>query len=972
MEQLPLVMISLFLTCVSMSAILFMAWRALGGERHALTWSIAFAVSSVQWAFNVAWETGWLTNNEMYLVIVNLAGSLTPVLGVAGYRQRAKKHIYLPLMSGIVLAAWGTSLWFAFLQPHAGISHGVLPITAACMFLWTAWILYNVAHDKRSIEWASVAGYLLFTFVEASIAGFALIQGAEFDAGVMAQYQTIFFVTRPTLVVVLGLLALSIFVADLAKRAQDLADYQTLKRKEETEKTWGTLQDAIEAISDVIVIDDGKGVIVTCNNAFANLLKTPKENLVGMRTLDLFDLYSQRFVSVDGEPIETAQQVIQKFWHALTTGARIDVVSHDNKNYIVDVAYLRTGGQVLVGRDVTQLFRARTRLEAAVNSLPIGFAFFDQNNQLVACNQNYEKIHQQDQGWIAQQSIEKLTGNIIRRLETSKSASLVERSSWLHDAVDAIESRKAVNFVSKLDDGRWYELVMEPVEEGGFVTLASDITNRRLLELDLEKNEAQLREILGNQPFPVIVISKEKMLVLFASRAAAEVLSNIDADLRGYRVGDFIPDIESLSANEAELREVRLSKKNGNTFPALISSQDIKYSGKEARVISFIDITNIHELTSELATQRQALFQSEKLNALGTLLAGVAHELNNPLTVVVANAHVLGMSSDDEAMQARIEKITNAADRCSKIVRSFLDIARKSPGEKVSFDVLKCVEQALEISSFGLQEHSITVDVNLAKNLPALDGDPDQFSQAVINLVINAQQALIKCEQPRKITVSAKLDKTGEKIEIHVADNGPGIPEDIEGRIFEPFFSTKKVGEGTGMGLSLVHSIVRAQGGDIELVKSQKGAHFKISVPHSGRQVNIISADKEEKVRLSAQHVLIVDDEPDVLEALSDILILQGHSVVAAGSGAEALQAMASDTFDCVLSDLRMPEMDGPQLYATIQKKFPDMRQRVGFITGNNLSDHARDFLDSCGQPSIGKPFLPEDIALLIDTLCDQ
>ena len=307
MEQLPLLMISLFFTCSALSVIFFMAWRALGGERHALTWCIAFVISSIQWAFNVAWATGWLTNSELHLAVVNLAAPLTSVLGLVGYRQRAKKHIYIPLMAGIVLAAWGASLWFAFIQPHAGLSMGLIPATAACMFLWTAWVLYNVPYQKRSIEWVSVIGHLGFTCVEAVILVLALLQGADFSADVSTKYQAVLFLTRPTMIVVLGLLALSIFVADLAKRAQDLADYQTLKRKEETQKTWGTLQDAIEAIPDVIAIDDGKGVIVTCNDAFSKALEIPKDDLIGMQTLDLFDLYGQRFTSIDGELIKSAQ-----------------------------------------------------------------------------------------------------------------------------------------------------------------------------------------------------------------------------------------------------------------------------------------------------------------------------------------------------------------------------------------------------------------------------------------------------------------------------------------------------------------------------------------------------------------------------------------------------------------------------------------------------------------------------------------
>ncbi|WP_262694759.1 ATP-binding protein [Kordiimonas aquimaris] len=981
MEQTSLVILSLLLTCGALCTILFVAWRAFGEQKHVLTWAIVFAVLAADLAINFAWSRGWLASSYLHWLSSTFLGVLAPVLALLGYRQRLEKHIYLPLQSGVVIAVCGVSAWFTFEQPHAGVNAVILPTITAMLFMWIAWVIYDVPRPKRSIEWASIVGYVLFAAVALSGALYGFGFGQEASPEELARYQLLLFLVLPSTVVVLGLLMLSMVAADLAKQAEDLTEYQEVKLREDTEKTWGTLQDVIEAIPDVVAIDDGKGVIVTCNEAFATLMQRTKDSIVGKRSVELFELYTKSFATIDNEKVKNGQHLLRKFSHALTTGASIEIVSSANRNYIVDAAYLRSGGQIMIARDVTQLSNARARLEAAINSLPIGFAFFDRNNQLVACNKNYEKVHQKETKWIEKQSVEKLMGNLMRRYDSFKDFSMLERSALVHDAINAIETRQSTNSVSKLDDGKWYEMAVEPVDGGGFVTFASDITNRRLLELEMEQNEAKLREILGSQSFPVIVTNNADMRVMFASRAATSVLADESDDLIGYEADKFLP-LDVLSADEAPssidsetenaLQEVQLTKKGGEIFPALLSSQNITYSGEAARVISFIDITNIHELTTELAVQRQALFQSEKLNALGTLLAGVAHELNNPLTVVVANAHVLGMSSQDEAVQSRIEKITNAADRCSKIVRSFLDMARKSPGETVAFDLLECIEQAMEITSFGLQEYKVELVAELPARLPQIVGDPDQFAQAIINLVINAQHALAGLDGERKITLSANVDEENERIELHIADNGPGIPADIRDRIFEPFFSTKKVGEGTGMGLSLVRNIIQAQGGEITLVPDDAGAHFLITLPFSDIQP---SADvvADDRIKCNGPYnILIVDDDPAVREVLEDMLILQGHEVVSANSGEQALQELEAQAFDCMLSDLRMPDMDGPQLFEVIKTQYPHMEKRTGFVTGNNLSEQVREFLDTCERPSLGKPFLPEDLELMLYNLVES
>ncbi len=978
MDQLPFAILTLMFVSSALCGVFFMAWWTFGRAAHALTWSVMFALSALQWALNLANAYDAVANPTVQQIALSLLGPCVAILSVVGYRQRADKTVNIPLMIGIVLLTWGSSVWFGFVQPHEGLRSSILPymIVGAC--LWNMWILYDVPRIKRVVEWAIIAGYALFGGSQMVVGSIAFSQGAVLDPVVTELYVAIAFLTLPTFFTLLGMFALSLIASDISTRAEVLADFQKRKRQEEVEKSWGTVQDAIEAIPDLIGIDDGKGNFLTCNDSLANFLGKEKNDLIGMRSLEIIDLYREKFDFIDGVKINDSEDIVQKLWHALTTGTRLNVVTSDDRSFIVDCGYLQSGGQILICRDVTQLYRIQSRLEAAISSMPIGFALFDKERKLVACNRYYENMLQHDQNWISQQPLSTLVKTLTGRLKAAKTSGLVQRSEWIHEWMDAIEKGKSHGVTALLDDDTWVDLSVRPVEGEGFVTIANDVTNRRLLEIDLEKNEAQLRQILGSQPFPVMLARKADDKILFASDAAVEALGAGETSLIGSLASDFITargswgsatDSDS-EASVSSVQEMPLLRRSGERFPALFSEHNIAYAGQEARVVSFIDISNIKELQSELATQREALFQSEKLNALGTLLAGVAHELNNPLTVVVANAHVLALTGEDEGVKSRIRKITAAADRCAKIVRSFLDMARKSPGEKVEFDPVACVEQALELSLYGLQDDKVIVEADIAPQLPAIKGDPDQFAQVILNLIINAKQALVDQQVPKKICVSMHLDESGRAIELDVTDNGIGIPVDIRDSIFDPFFTTKKVGEGTGMGLSLVRGIVKSHGGEIILVDQREpGSHFKVTIPHTGH--GLLNGITQTNMREIApkQNILIVDDEPDVLSALKDILVLQGHNVCAVSSGADALSALNKEKFDGILSDIKMPDMDGEQLFGEIQKHHPDLVSHTAFITGNDLSSKTKDFLDACDRPYLGKPFVPDEIFELIQTL---
>lgn len=977
MEQIPFVIISLTLICSAMTVVFYVAWRAFGYPQHALTWSLAFLIASIQWACNAAYSYGVFPNHFVYWVTVSFLGPFVSILSVTGYRQRANKYLNIPMMAGAILLTFGATLWFSYVQPHIGLRLAILPGLTVCTSLWTAWIVYDVPRPKRPIEKTLISLYLITATVEVFIISIALSQGAVADQEILNLYRGTLFLAMPVIFSIAGVMALATIASDLADQATKAAEDEIEAQKRETERGWNTLTDAIEAIPDLVALDDGHGNIVTCNSAFSELIGVPQDQISGKRTFELFELYWQQLETMDGVKLSSAQDCANKMWRSLTTGERLEAVTKDKRNFIVDCGYVRGGGFIMVGRDVTQLSNTRIRLEAAIHSAPIAFAFYDNELKLVACNTTYEKMLNKPQRWLADQSFDTIVRTFMRRVDFGTEDPFGKRSSWMIKYLDSIEARETIQSIALMDDGTWYDITSQPVAEGGYVTVATDITSRHMLEKDLERNEKQLRDILEGQPFPALVMRREDKKILFTSAAAVEALSGNTAENLGEDFRNQLnnkPDVTAPIFMAAEsqkdpITEVQLNRLDGSSFPSLFSSQIINYEGTSAEVVSFIDMSTIRNLESELETQQQALFQSQKLNAMGTLLAGVAHELNNPLTVVVANAHVLTLDNNDPQTTARVQKITDAAERCSNIVKSFLDVARKSSGDKANFDMVQCISKSIELTEIGFRDQEIKVTTQFENNLPAVNGDMDQIGQVVMNLLINAKQAIAEQDGAKEINVSCQLNTRKSMIELLVNDNGPGVPEEIREQIFDPFFTTKGVGHGTGMGLSLVHGIITGHGGTIELLKTeQKGAHFRVCLPHIGKPLTEADIRKAPPTTQKLK-LLVVDDEEDVLEALEDTLIILGHDVLGVGSGKAALSALRNEGFDGILSDLRMPEMDGADLYENLKKEFPEMVDKIAFITGNNLSESAQQFLAACKRPSLGKPFSPEQLSSLIAEL---
>jgi two-component system NtrC family sensor kinase len=343
---------------------------------------------------------------------------------------------------------------------------------------------------------------------------------------------------------------------------------------------------------------------------------------------------------------------------------------------------------------------------------------------------------------------------------------------------------------------------------------------------------------------------------------------------------------------------------------------------------------------------------------MGSLLAGVAHELNNPLAILSGHAQLLHQNAKEPTLQRRAEKIGQAADRCVRIVRNFLSLARQHAPERREVWLNQIIGEAVELLAYELRTGDVEVAVDVEPGLPRLWADPHQLHQVVVNLVANAYHALRRSPPPRRISITARHDTAHACVRLEVADTGPGIPAEIRAKIFEPFFTTKPTGEGTGLGLSLCRGIIEEHGGAVEVDSTPGGgARFMIELPvAAARGVSARVPEEEVVPPVSRKEVLLVDDEPDIAAVLAEAIANDGHRVDTATNGVMALEMLRTRPYDLIVSDTKMPGLDGEGFYAELRDRFPALRERVIFLSGDMLSREKREFLEGTGRPFLAKP----------------
>ena len=354
---------------------------------------------------------------------------------------------------------------------------------------------------------------------------------------------------------------------------------------------------------------------------------------------------------------------------------------------------------------------------------------------------------------------------------------------------------------------------------------------------------------------------------------------------------------------------------------------------------------------------RLRLMESDRLAAVGELVAGVAHEVNNPLSSISAFAQLLLRDELTPAHRESIEVIRAETMRASQVVKDLLTFARRSDPQREPLDLNGVIARTLRLRQYQFAEASVRVQQELAPELPAVLGDARQLQQVCLNLVTNAVHAM--AEQGGG-TLTFRSSHAGGNVMLEVIDTGPGITPGARAHIFEPFFTTKGEGEGTGLGLSVSYGIVKAHGGAIEVVESGPGGTtFRVSLPAVSAQADPRSTPAAAlpvlRSPLAGIRLLFVDDEPALRSGMEAFGRLRGFTVLTAGDGAEALSRTRSPGVDAVVCDLRMPGMDGYAFHDLLRAERPGLAARTVFVTGDVVSNETRDTV--LRQPVLAKPF---------------
>ncbi|WP_374441412.1 PAS domain S-box protein [Stella sp.] len=627
------------------------------------------------------------------------------------------------------------------------------------------------------------------------------------------------------------------------------------------------------------------------------------------------------------------------------------------------------------GRVAAERERERSvqRLCEAIDRLPAGFTITGPDDRIVLCNE------------AAAQAM----GRPVEEMIGKKRRELIAKSIPMLSAVDGCAFDGAPGEAARLMqrlcslDGDSIELQLKSgatmivgtsrLSDGSLVCVRTDVTAIRQAERAVRDSAELLRKVLEASPVAIKMTRLSDGQIIYQSPASRSLYGGRPDGAPAYARDAFVDPADSDRLKARLLRdglvdgfEAELRRGDGVRFPAAISARTIEMHGERMVVGCTFDLSERHAVEAELARQREALHQSEKLAALGELLAGVAHELNNPLSVVVGQALLLKETCGDPALVQRLGRLERAADRCVRIVKTFLAMARRRPRRSESLCLNQSIREAVEVAGHALRSSGVGVRMRLARDLPAILGDPDQLAQVLTNLIFNAEIAMREVAGDRLLTLTTAVAEGGRAVVLTVRDTGPGVPPELRARAFEPFFTTRGIGSGTGIGLAFCHRVVEGHGGRITLDGGRTGgAVFTVRLP-VGDAAPATPETPAVEPEPAGRRVLVIDDEVDVADVLAAMLRRQGDRVETAMSGGDALLHLRRGTFDLVLSDLRMPGLDGETLYRILAEEQPETVRRLGFITGDAMGSRAQRFLARSGRPYLEKPITPADLSRLV------
>ncbi len=511
------------------------------------------------------------------------------------------------------------------------------------------------------------------------------------------------------------------------------------------------------------------------------------------------------------------------------------------------------------------------------------------------------------------------------------------------------------------------------------VLFLTDISEASHAQKTLERSESRFRALIEAAPDAILI--SRRATVLYANPAAAALFGyESSADLVGegfdrlLHAEDFHVMAERIAAIPLSgpplgPREYRARTRDGRAIVIEVTSVMLEDADGPAIIGFARDVTESRRMEAQL-------MRADRLAALGTMAAGVAHEINNPLAFMMlgldAVQRQLNRAAEErnlEAVQSTLADVRHGVERIAAIVRQLRAFSRSSdsPARAIA-DLGAVLHSAARMAAHEVRRLG-TLVVDVMEQMPPVRGESSQLEQVFLNLFINAAQALREDRTDGLVEVRARA-RDEQTIEVVVRDNGRGIAADDLTHIFDPFFTTKPIGTGTGLGLSICHTIVSSLGGEIA-VESRIGEGTSVRVVLPILKSALTSSAPPQGSRhppLRSLHVLVADDEPAFLRAMERLLSPE-HVVWSANSAEEALSIVADHTPDAILLDVTMPGVSGMELFETIRARRPELERRIVFVTGGALQERLERTLAKSGRPILQKPFDAERITALLSRI---
>jgi PAS domain S-box-containing protein len=740
-------------------------------------------------------------------------------------------------------------------------------------------------------------------------------------------------------------------------------------------------RDLIDSFDDVLLALSLDGQIRAVNRSFSDLVSSTFQELIGRPISDFVEEGS-------AEGSDLLRRAMPRFMERRQWSGVVQVRLKGQKAlYYFDCvahAMMRDGevhGITVLGRDVSALRKNEARFTELFESLQEGIYITTPDGAILDVNPALVRMLGYDS---KEEVLKRQVGEIfVDRAERKSVKEQVERQPMIQGREITLIRKDGSSIVCLNTAAAVRDNSGRVVRYQGALM---DITERREMERRLHQQQEFARRLVDNFPDLILVLDTASRYTFVGPRCSEilgyEVREALNMELGGRTHPEDLPSVLSLYRDVLSGKqsfasvEIRVRHKSGEwrRIRFNVSPLSDEKGGIEGVVLSGRDVTDLKRLEEQL-------IQAEKLAAMGQMLAGVAHELNNPLTAILGVTELLRERvGTDDSIRRQLELTHRQARRAARIVQNLLEFSRPASPQKKPLDLSNLLERTLQLHEHSLRRNNIEVNLHLSANLPGVIGDANQLIQVFLNLVSNAEQAIREVRDSGRIQIRA--GRNGNQVTITVQDDGVGIRPEALPKIFDPFYTTKRPGGGTGLGLSICMSIIREHGGNIEAVTlPEGGSAFTVCLPGaSGQSPESLASPVDtgvllpEIVRamadlLKGRAVLVLDDEESIRMLLQEGLSAQGLRVDCAATTEEAIAHVGRSAFDVFLCDLHLSSggytVDGREAASRILEAAGKKKPMLIYMTGD-LMDTTPGTAGQNEPVCLQKPFRISDVLALL------